>query len=383
MSGKRKEQTKRICIACGGSAGHIFPGLVLARQLVNHHGNRVDISFLTSSNKLARAIFEENHFRWYAMPTRYQHMPTADQTSQWVIQRHRLLFMGSLLKNFLRSFRIMLTNRPHCFVGFGSYLAGPPFITSLILCIPRIIHEQNAVMGKANRIMQYLATKVAVSFPCRNGEKKSNIVYTGIPLREEALTMRDKKAALESLQLRQDRHTLLVVGGSQGSRKINTVVLQMCGLMNSNMRSLIQVIHITGEHDYRTVQKGYEELCIVSRVYPFFKNMGVVYSAADVAISRAGASTLFELCAHSVPVILIPYPHAESHQLENAHVLESQGAAIVLTEERLSDISLLDKFIRLINNDRERATMAEKMKVFKTEEAAKLLAEEVGMLAGL
>lgn len=362
---------KKICIACGGSAGHIFPGLSLAEELVKCYSDNVEVSFLTSDNKLGQTLLRESGFNFYTLPLRGIKRGSVAES---------LDFISRLFKGSLKSMKIIFSSRPDCFVGFGSYIAGPPFVAASLLKIPTLIHEQNAVMGKANRIMRHFATRIALSFPESAESKKRNIVITGNPIRASAARVQDKACAIDSLGMRHNKFTILVIGGSQGSETINSVAIDMFSNMERQRRDRIQVIHISGEKDYERLKKEYQGAGISCKLHSFFKDMSTLYSATDISISRAGASVIFELCAHRIPSILIPYPFAESHQVQNASFLVSKEAAIMIEESGLSKISLCSVVAKLMDEENLRESMSEKIETLTNPNSAKRLADEVASL---
>ena len=367
MRGKDNTNRKKICIACGGSAGHIFPGLTLAEELKRRYSNKVEILFVTSDNKLAQSILQESGFSFYTIPPRGQ----------------RFAFTSNLFKSSLKSMKIIFSTLPDCFIGFGSYVSGPPFVAASILGIPTIIHEQNAVMGKANRLMRHFATKITLSFPESLKSKKTNIVVTGNPIREAAVRAYDKVSARDFLGISHNKFTILVMGGSQGSQTINSMVLEMFKDMRGELQDKMQVIHISGEKDYERVKGEYQTLDILYKLYPFFNEMGIIYSASDISISRAGASVIFELGIHKIPSILIPYPFAESHQVRNASFFARKGAAIMIEENELSKTSLYSAVVKLMEEENLKESMSERLAELVNTDAAEKLADEVGLLVGL
>lgn len=364
---------KKICIACGGSAGHIFPGLALAQELVKHYGDNIEISFLTSDNKLGQDLLKESGFDFYTLPVKGLKIISA---------REGMNFISNLFKGSLKSMRIILSNKPDCFVGFGAYVSGPPFVAASLSGVPTLIHEQNAVLGKANRIMRRFATRVALSFPEEAHLMRRNVVVTGNPIRESASRIRGREIAIEFLGLRQARFTILVIGGSQGSQRINSAAIEAFKNMDRGIKDRIQVIHISGEKDYERLKIAYKDTDILYKLYPFFEGMGIVYDAADISISRAGASAIFELCAHGIPSIIIPYPFAEGHQLRNALYLAERGAAVILEEGGLREMTLRSTILKLMEDKNLRESIREKMGKLANLDAAKRLTNEVGSLIG-
>ena len=265
MSDKAKIK-KKICIACGGSAGHIFPGLTLAEELVGRYGAGTEVFFITSKSKLARSILEKSVFKFRTLPLQGLKKRTACENIDFIM---------SLFRGTFGALNIFLTNRPDCFVGFGSYAAGPPFVIASLLGIPTLIHEQNISTGKANRIMRTFATRVALSFPEARGHAKKTIL-TGNPIRKKTAEFHDRMQALDSLGLEHDRFTILVMGGSQGARAINFTAAKAFKNMTERSRLKIQVIHITGEKDHEAVKSEYRGIAIPNKIYSFFWDMGVI-----------------------------------------------------------------------------------------------------------
>lgn len=372
MSDKRGSSRKNIMIACGGTAGHIFPGLTLAEELVKRHSGDVNISFITSDNGLAQKLLRESGYSFYTLPVKG-------------MKKRSILgnidFVTSLFAGAAKSMGVVFKEKPDCFVAFGSYISGPPFVAASLLRIPTIIHEQNVIMGKANRFMRRFATKVALSFPPYPESQKDNVVITGNPIREAALKESGRERALNLLGMVVDKFTVLVIGGSQGSRALNSAAAAALKDMDKLLRQKIQVIHIAGEEDCKRLEEEYGNIGYIScKVYPFFSDMGTVYSAADIAVSRAGASVVFELCAHRTPSILIPYPFAEGHQVENAKFLADRNAAIMIEEKSLSKDSLKYAILRLLEDGNLRDLMRKRLGNLARPDAARKLADEVEAL---
>ena len=370
MQDKKDSKKKLICIACGGSAGHIFPGLALAEELKKRHSENIEILFLTTANELAHSLFRGSGFNFCTLPVKGLKKGSMRENMDFTLK----LFSGSL-----KSMGIIFSKRPSCFVGFGSYVSGPPFMAAWLLGLPTLIHEQNAVMGRANRLMRRFATKVALSFPIEE-ESLKNVIFTGNPIRDSVTTIHDKGKSIDSLGLERNKFTVLIIGGSQGAKTINSVTFEMLKTMETDMLNKIQLIHIAGRGDYERLKKDYEKLDISYKLYPFSNDMATLYSASDVSISRAGASTICELLAHRIPSILIPYPFAGSHQKKNALFLEEKKAAIIIEEDELSGISLLKQIETLMKDKKLKELIQKKMSDLASTGASKKLADEVGSL---
>jgi len=369
MSDKRGIKKKNIIIACGGTAGHIFPGLTLADELIKRHSGNISISFITSDNNLAQKLFEGSGYNFYTLPVKGLKKRSIAGNIDFVTS----LFVGAI-----KSMNIVFRERPNCFVAFGSYISGPPFVAASLLKIPTIIHEQNMTMGRANKLMHRFATKVALSFPRASEPGKDNTVVTGNPIRQAAMKETSREKARGLLGMAADKFAVLVIGGSQGSRFVNFAAAEAFKDMNRLLRRRIQVIHIAGEGDYKRIEAEYQNIGDLScKVYSFFSDMGTAYSAADIVISRAGASTIFELTSHKIPAILIPYPFAAGHQVENAKFLSDRNAAILIEEKNLSRESLKYAILKLLEDANLRGLMRKRLENFAAADAAEKLADEV------
>ncbi|HTZ10883.1 MAG TPA: UDP-N-acetylglucosamine--N-acetylmuramyl-(pentapeptide) pyrophosphoryl-undecaprenol N-acetylglucosamine transferase, partial [Candidatus Margulisiibacteriota bacterium] len=264
----------------------------------------------------------------------------------------------AFLKCSLQSLFILFEFRPDIVVGFGTLASVPMVFFAWLFRMKIIIHEQNVIPGKANRLMVKLADKIAISFPKtteflrREGKK---IVLTGNPLRQELKPL-NKKAALDFFRLKEGRFTILVTGGSQGSHNINMAFFKTVVAMPD--KNKLQVIHLSGAGDYAMLKESYQDCGLDVRIMDFFQQMQYAYSASDLAICRSGAATISELVNFRLPAIIIPYPFAHRHQLANSALLSDAGSAIVLEEEELSVKSLGDILMKLMNNPGELSRMS-------------------------
>jgi UDP-N-acetylglucosamine--N-acetylmuramyl-(pentapeptide) pyrophosphoryl-undecaprenol N-acetylglucosamine transferase len=212
----------------------------------------------------------------------------------------------------------------------------PVIIFAWFLRINTLIHEQNVIPGRANMFLAMLADRIAISFPKtrdyfrRYGKK---IAYTGNPIRPE-LTLKDKLEALNFFGFSNDKFTILVMGGSQGSHRINVEFQKAISGISRELG--FQIIHLSGSRDYSFLKPRYNGLNTQVRLFDFLKPMHYAYSAADLVISRAGATTISEIIFFALPAILIPYPYARAHQFANARILEENGCAVIMAEEELS-----------------------------------------------
>lgn len=246
--------------------------------------------------------------------------------------------------------------KPDAVFGLGGYSSLAPVVSAFILRVPVIILEQNVVPGKANRLLSRFADLVLCHWPSPStsacfGHMKG-LHFTGTPLRAELFGY-ERDGAAKLFGFSPDKTTILVLGGSQGAAAINRAVTE-CLPKLIERRHDIQIIHCTGREDYSRVKHAYEAIGIEARVYDFFDEMGVAYSIADLAVSRAGATTLAELTAHGIPAVLVPYPYGtDDHQYMNALELSKRGAAVLLEECFLIPHRLFTVFSALLE-DKER-----------------------------
>jgi UDP-N-acetylglucosamine--N-acetylmuramyl-(pentapeptide) pyrophosphoryl-undecaprenol N-acetylglucosamine transferase len=258
-------------------------------------------------------------------------------------------------------------------------VSAPVTIAAYILGIPRIVHEQNVVPGRANAILFRIADRIAISFK----ETKSYLsgcvkkaVFTGNPIRTSILKD-DKAGNIKKLGLDPGKFTILVIGGSLGAHNLNKAFLKALFCMDRSIRSSLQIIHITGVTDYGWASDAYKELSLEHRVHSFLDRIEEAYSASDLIVTRSGASAIFEIAYFARPMILIPYPFALSHQSENARIFSTKGAAIQIDEKDLSPDIMKDKIEDLLNNRKRLIEMGESARRISMPDSSCSLAEEV------
>lgn len=360
----------RILIAAGGSGGHIFPAIALARTLKDKYGN-IDIKFVGSDKALDKRIFEKEGFNFSLLSA--NKLPHKASLGA-------VIFFTKLLFDVIKSFFVVISYRPDVVVGFGGYIACPVIFVSYIFRIPTVAHEQNVAPGRANAILFRLVNRIAISF---DGTKKflgadlKKAVFTGNPIRQK-LFRDDKELGITRFGLDENKFTILVIGGSQGAHFLNHTFIRALSSLREDLKSSLQVIHITGLKDYEWAIKSYEDLGAVEhRVYSFIDRIEEAYSASDLVVTRSGASAIFEIAFFGRPMILIPYPFAMSHQKENARVFVETGAAVEIDEHDLSD-EMFKNTISSLVSDRDRLkSMAEAAKRLSVPEASNNLAREV------
>ncbi|TBR16852.1 UDP-N-acetylglucosamine--N-acetylmuramyl-(pentapeptide) pyrophosphoryl-undecaprenol N-acetylglucosamine transferase, partial [bacterium] len=328
----------RVLAVTGSSGGHIFPALGFLDALKEQ---KPDIKTLLV---LPRNSIKDN----LELPYKVAFVSVSNIRPR--IDLKNIIALFGFFRACLESFFIILSFRPHIVIGFGSLASLPIIMLAKAFDIKTVIHEQNVLPGRANMLLSKFVDKIAVSFPKTQAyfkDYQNKVVFTGNPMR----TSLKKIGLSESLAffgLTQGAPVILVVGGSQGSSKINNVFLE---LMRSGLKGRdAQVIHICGNNDYDYLKEEYSKLKITVRLFRFLKDMHYAYSACDLLISRAGATTISEIIFFGVPAVLIPYPFALEHQVSNAQVLKEAGAAKVVLQQDLN-VSLLGEAVLSILSD--------------------------------
>ena len=349
-------------IACGGTGGHLFPGLAVA-EVLRARGHEVML-FVSEKEIDALALSGRSEFRFHKLPTVGLPSPFSPAILGFA---RRFTESLRLCRGIYRKFK------PHAILGMGGFTSTAPVLAGKLRGIPTFIHESNAIPGKANRLTARMVRAVLLGFQeCAPFFPRARTEVTGTPIRKELQPM-DKTIARQRLGLRDDLLTLLVMGGSQGASGINQAVIKSLPFLHDLP---IQVVHLSGARDERLVADNYQREKIPAHVAAFHHGMEEVYSAADFAIARSGAASLAELAAFSLPSILIPFPYAaEDHQTRNAEIFVQGGGGMLLKESELSADVLAQKIRELIGQPNQLKRMAEKSARLAPKNAAALVVE--------
>lgn len=329
----------KVLVVTGSSGGHIFPALTFLDALKARHPDISTVLVLPKRNAVSRIGPD-----YYAL--RYISITNIGVA----VDLKNLKAIFNFFKGSLESIFIIMELRPDIVVGFGS-LASIPMVLCAWLCrIKILIHEQNVIPGRAVRFLAGFADRVAISFVETKDllkVRKDKIVLTGNPVRRK-LTRCARPEALDFFGLDPSRFTILVMGGSQGSRRINLSFLKSVATISA--KDKIQIIHLCGERDSEFLKNSYKDLQVEARVFVFLEDMQYAYSASDLVLSRAGATTLSELIFFKIPAVIVPYPFAYKHQLANAKVLENAGAGVIMQDADLDSGILSNTINDLIGN---------------------------------
>jgi len=311
-----------VAIACGGTGGHLFPGIAVADALdsIGCH-----IRLLVSPKEIDQATLRSQS------PWQILTLPARAQSSLG-----SLGFVAQLARSFSLARRCFLAEPPHAVLGMGGFSSFAPMAAGRTLRAALVLHEANAIPGRANRWIARWSDHAYVHFPSAGRRLRCRqVTCAGMPLRSR-LQPQDPSACRLMLGLHPDHPTLLVVGGSQGATPVNQILIRSIPLLARHLPSL-QFLHLTGPADAEAVRSAYAAHGRRAIVRPFLTEIELALNAASVAISRAGASALAEFAALRLPAILIPYPHAaDNHQHYNALAFADCGAARLLAQSSAS-----------------------------------------------
>lgn len=315
----------KIIIAAGGTGGHLFPGVAIAKEL-RQRGHRVH--FIVKKDRdsqpfLAREGFPSSSFWFEGFPRKLS----------W----RAISFPFIAGAAFLSAQRIFRREAADVFLGMGGYISVPAGLAAVRRGVPLYLHEQNVQAGLANRFLSRWAKRVATSFESTVGlsQRANRIVLTGLPLRPD-LIPKDPSESRRALGLDPDDFTLMVFGGSQGARAVNERVLEAMKVL-AVQKPRWQFIHLTGVADEEKARSFTQTMSGRFFVRAFYSDMATLYSAADFVVARAGANTVMELRRMGRSALLVPYPFAtDDHQSFNAKVLEQSGQARVIKERDFS-----------------------------------------------
>ena len=338
----------KLAFAGGGTGGHLAPAVAILEEL-RSRGDNSPALFLTagrSSMGMGDIFLQSRNISISAAiisPGRWWTVPRA------VLMNYR---------GYRRSLREMSLEPPDLVVGLGGYVSVPSVLAARRLKIPVVLHEQNRVLGRANRFLARSAVLVIGSFPLRSGgdgEKVRDGI--GFPIRQPARESAPPGTAI-GWGLQSDKFTILILGGSRGARPVNLLVKKMLPLLRGREDSL-QFIHCAGGDDAGMMEAAYRDAGVSAAVFPGLESVGWGYNLADLVVGRAGGATLSEIAYWGLPSILIPYPWAtDNHQLENARYFESAGAALVHEQAGLDESGLCDSIFHLREDQTEMKRMS-------------------------
>lgn len=354
---------KKFILSGGGTGGHIYPAIAIADELKKRYPD-AEFLFVGANDRMEM-----------------QRVPQAGYSIKGLqiagIQRKlslkNLLLPFKLLKSLYQARQIIQKFQPDAVIGTGGYASAPTLKAAQWLKVPYFIQEQNSFAGITNKWVSKKANKIFVAY--QNMEKffpKAKIQITGNPIREGLTTIQDKnKNAFESFSLDENKFTLLVLGGSLGAKSINQLISSNLSFFQENE---VQILWQCGKFYYDGYKEKQTEMV---QVRPFIENMNDAYAVADVIISRAGASSVSELCVVGKPVIFVPSPNvAEDHQTKNAQAIVDEKAAILIKETELKD-NFQKIFLEIFNDKEKRKILSENIKALAKPNATKQIVDEI------
>jgi len=358
---------KTIFIAGGGTGGHIYPGIAIAESLKSKDPS-IEIHFVGTSLGLESAIIPKEGMPLHLLP-----IGKLNFKGRYF---EKLKTLAKLPFAILRSIQLLWQYKPIFVLGVGGYASGPFVLTAAVLGFNTGLWEPNAIPGLANR---WLSRFVDIGFIVFKGSQKylkcQNLKVLGMPVRSQI----DRAKELISNSVSTKSHfVILVFGGSQGARAINNLIFELIQNNPDFLReNKIKFIHQTGKWDWTKAQGIYRNLSDIVESYEFIYDMPKFYRIADLAICRAGASTIAELSAFGLVPILIPLPLADGHQEANARELVDEGAAILCKQNDLKVATLMREILRIKSDAELRSQMSQKLKLLHKSGAADRIAASI------
>ncbi|MFC1856196.1 undecaprenyldiphospho-muramoylpentapeptide beta-N-acetylglucosaminyltransferase, partial [Thermodesulfobacteriota bacterium] len=316
----------RLLIAGGGTGGHLFPAIAIARAFMDADSNN-EVLFVGTKRGLEKRVLAKEGFKFKPIKVR-------SLAGRSIVGK--LISAITIPFSMLAASFVVRRFKPDYALGVGGYVSGPVILIASFMGVSSGVQEQNIYPGITNKILGkyvdtiFLAFKEATMF-----FEDKKVCVTGNPVRHSLLKV-ETKAAYEAFSFDENKFTVLVFGGSLGAESINKAFIDNLELI-AEKKDEIQVIHQTGEHGVEEIAVAYAKNDVKAFVAPFIYNMHDAYEVADVIFCRAGATTISELSALSKAAVLVPYPHAANdHQTKNAQSLKNSNAAIMVKDEDLS-----------------------------------------------
>src|SRR2546423_12113792 len=359
----RSANTQTVAIACGGTGGHLFPGLAVAEKL---RARDCAVTVLISPKEIDQhAIRTVSGMNVVKLPA------VGLQAGTW------LAFLAGFMQSFRLARKLFQTSPPQAALAMGGFTSAPPILAAKFGQARTFLHESNTIPGRANRLLARLVDQAFVGFPETASRLKARrVIVTGTPVRS-VLQPGDTAACRRALGLDPLRPVMLVMGGSQGAKAINDLVIAALPLFSREAPEL-QWLHLAGREDLERMKQAYAGANVLAAVHPFFENMHLALGAATVAISRSGASSLAELAATLVPSVLIPYPTAtDNHQFHNATAFAGGGAAFLLEQREAQPRKIFELARPLLKDPRARAPIRESLRRRQTPHAADQIAAAI------
>lgn len=362
---------KNFFFAGGGTAGHIYPAIAVAEQLIKLNPN-ASIHFFCSSRQIDKRVFSKTNFNFTPLPAKGFSLRPAK--------------IADFTKSFIRSYRIakrkIAESSNPVLIGAGGFVAAPACLAAVRCRVPVKLINIDAVPGKANRLLARFADEIFLQFEDTKEyfkKSKAKLSVTGCPLRAEFENPNPDRV-IEELGLEKQKKVLLITGASSGAESINRIIVILLDKLNAFAEDW-QIVHLTGADNLEKVKEGYERAEISHRLLGYFDDMAPLLSAADLVIGRSGAVSVAEYAAAGLPAVCMPYPHhKDRQQYRNAGKLVEAGAAIIvddLPDENQTAQWLAEELLPLLKAPAKLKQMADGCKMIAGKDAALKIAQNL------
>ena len=362
-------KTPFVAIACGGTGGHLFPGLAVAGELTKR------------GCKTALLISPKDVDQQAVKTARDAEILTLPAVG--LQNRNYFSFAGSFVKSLFAARKSFRRCQPDAVLAMGGFTSAPPVLAAKMSGARTFLHESNTIPGRANRFLARFVDEAFVGFPeTASRLRVGKVTHTGTPVRPEFSVGRDSvesklQQCRTALGLDPNRPTVLIMGGSQGASGINEIILATLPLL-ADPHATWQWLHLTGTAHFEKVKRAYAGRRLKAVVQPFLAEMNLALGAATVAVSRAGASSLAEIAAMRLPSLLVPFPAAaDNHQFHNARAFETTGAARLLEQKNATPERVAAILRELAENETVRAAMQSALAPWHVPRAAEQIAENI------
>jgi UDP-N-acetylglucosamine--N-acetylmuramyl-(pentapeptide) pyrophosphoryl-undecaprenol N-acetylglucosamine transferase len=353
--------TPFVAIACGGTGGHLFPGLAVAEQL-QKRGCAVGL-LISPKDVDQEAVKSARGMEIFTLP------------AVGLQNRNYFSFAGSFVKSLFATKKIFRQRRPAAVLAMGGFTSAPPVWVGRDFGAKTFLHESNTIPGRANRLLARFVNEAFVGFPSASARLRARkVTTTGTPVRPQFQPC-EPAPCRAAFRLDPGRPTILVMGGSQGASGINDLVLSALPLLGDRAPAW-QWLHLTGPNDVEKVKSAYAARGFKAVVKPFLAEMDLALGAATAAVSRAGASSLAEIAAMRLPSLLVPYPAAaDNHQFYNAQAFETTGAARLLEQKNATSEKVAARLRELVEDAAARAKIQTALAQWHAPKAAEQIAD--------
>lgn len=360
----------KVLITGGGTGGHVFPGIAVAKELLKDPA--VEVLFAGKKGGVELRWVTEAGLQFQGVrASGFPRGLSFRLFTFWIDLVGGLLDAGKLLNEF----------KPSVVFATGGYVSVPVCLMAAAKGIPVALLEPNVAPGLAARVLGMFSKKIFVGFEgTAKSFSKGRTLWTGIPVREEIKTT-SREQGLKAFGLKPEAVTLLMMGGSQGAHALNLYMTDSLEQLGRGSHP-VQAILMTGWKDYQTLVDRLEKCPLKVVCRPFIGNIHEAYAAADLVVGRSGAMTCAEILSRGLPAVFIPYPHASAHQEKNARALEKGGSAVVIPEKQLESEALIRELDRLLAEPSALKAMGEKATKLGRPEAAELIVKNLKELAG-